>query len=92
MELEQGDFLEGSEEKWEVLRFLGKGKCCTVFETRREGQEHSCKERRAALKFYKKDDKYTSAGMNEAHMLQMIHSKGDSSSFGSLFIGKVNLI
>lgn len=89
MELEPGDILEGSEEKWDVLRFLGKGKCCSVFEARREG-EGLCKERRAALKFYKKEDKYTSAGMNEAQILRKIHAEDDgSSSSGRDFIGNI---
>ncbi|XP_031568970.1 serine/threonine-protein kinase Kist-like isoform X1 [Actinia tenebrosa] len=88
MELEPGDILEGSEEKWEVLRFLGKGKCCSVFEARLEG-EGLDNERRAALKFYKKEEKYTSAGMNEAQILQKIHSEDESSSYGRCFVVKL---
>ncbi|KAK3754387.1 hypothetical protein QZH41_011171 [Actinostola sp. cb2023] len=87
MELEEGDVLEGSAERWGITRFLGQGKCCSVYEVC--DQDDRMNGRRAAVKVYKKDEKYASAGMNEAQLLQMLHIKekdDDQSTFGRLFI------
>ena len=88
MELKEGDILEGRTERWQVKRFLGQGKCCTVYEA-------CCNDERlnggarAAVKVCKKEERYASAGMNEATLLQMLHKDERAHCRkGRLFIGR----
>lgn len=86
MELKEGDVLEGSTERWQVKRFLGQGKCCTVYEACCHGG--GLNGARAAVKIYKKEERYSSAGMNEATLLQMLHADEDAHCKGRLIIGR----